>query len=420
MENILIVEDSVSVSNALKVIIDEDMGYNGVVAHSKKEASEMLLKYRGKFAVALLDLGLPDAPNGEVVDFVVKFNIPSIILTGSTLKDDEKTFRDKHIVDYVIKESSFAIYYTLSLVKRIVSNRKKKVLIVDDSKVFLEQAKMLLDRYQLKVFGAADGIEALKIIKKHPDIKVVFTDYNMPNMDGLELTKNLRKKYRKDEMSIIIMTAMNSDTKKISAKFLKYGANDYIYKGFSNEEFYARLNSALEILELFEQAKDKANKDYMTGMFNRRYLFDEGQELYTRIKVREDDSLVTAIIDIDNFKNINDTWGHDIGDIAIKEVAVILSRVAGDNSLIARLGGEEFCLLLKGRTKKEAKKLLEQIREAFEKNIIKTKKCDVGYTVSIGATFDMGLSLEDMISKADKALYCAKNRGRNLVSYYED
>lgn len=420
MENILIVEDSMSVSNALKVIIDEDLGYNGVIAHSKKEASEKLLEYRGKFAVALLDLGLPDAPNGEVVDFVVKFNIPSIVLTGSTLKDDEKTFRNKHIVDYVIKESGFAIDYTLSLVKRIVSNREKKVLIVDDSKVFLEQAKMLLDRYQLKVFSAEDGVEALEIIKDHPDIKIVFTDYNMPNMDGLELTKNLRKKYRKDEMAIIIMTAMNSDTKQISAKFLKYGANDYIYKGFSDEEFYARLNSSLEILELFEQTRDKANKDYMTGMFNRRYLYDAGQEMYTRIKVREDDSLAAAIIDIDKFKNINDTWGHDIGDIAIKEVVVILSKLAGDNSLLARLGGEEFCILLRGRTEEEVKDLVEKIREAFEKNIIKTAKCEFGYTVSIGATFDMGDTLEDMINKADKALYNAKENGRNQVCYYED
>ena len=131
MVNILVVEDSKIVSDSLKNLIENELGYSCVVAESKKEAAEYLLKYKGKFDVALLDLGLPDAPKGEVVDLIRKFSIPTIILTGSNLQADEEKFRNKEIVDYVIKDGSYSIKYAISVVKRIVNNKSVKVLVVD-------------------------------------------------------------------------------------------------------------------------------------------------------------------------------------------------------------------------------------------------------------------------------------------------
>jgi diguanylate cyclase (GGDEF)-like protein len=413
MNFILIVDDSKTITYSLKVLINEELGYHAVVAHSKKECAEVLLKYRGKFSAALLDLSLPDAPNGEVVDFVTKFNIPTIVLTGTEIESNEDTFRDKNIIDYVLKDGGFAINYILELLKRIVRNNGMKVLVVDDSKVFSAQVRDLLQRFQLNCFTAYDGLEALAILEQNPDIKIVFTDYNMPNMDGLELTRNIRKQYKKDKISIIVTSG--SENKKIPSKFLKYGANDFLYKGFTPEEFYARLSNTLEVLELFESTQDKANRDFLTGMFNRRYLFDISYELYNRAKAKKL-PLCVAIIDIDKFKNINDTYGHDIGDIAIKEVAKILKLNVNEGSLVSRLGGEEFCIVLNGYEKEEVLTKLEHIREDFENNIIEiTPRLSLKYTVSIGATMDLGSSFEDMIKKADENLYEAKESGRNKV-----
>lgn len=416
MNNILIVEDSKSIVESLQNNI-EDLGYNCVVAKNYKECAAKLLEYKGNFKVALLDLGLPDAPNGEVVDFVTKFNIPSIVLTGSKIEEHEEKFRNKNIVDYVIKEGNFSIRYAVSLVKRIISNDEIDILVVDDSKSFLFKVDELLKRYKLNTHMAYNGEEAFSILESNPNIKLVITDYNMPKMDGLELTKKIRKKYNKDELAIIV--ASSDSNNKIASKFLKYGANDYIYKTFTTEEFYTRLNSNLEILELFNDVKDKANKDYLTGMYNRRYLFDYGEELFKRVQHKKNDSFCIAIIDIDKFKNINDTWGHDIGDIAIKEVPKILSKYVGDNSLIARLGGEEFCILLKDRKIDDIKKLFEEVRSAFERNVIKTKKCDVSFTISIGVCTVFEDNLIKMINHADNVLYKAKETGRNKVIYYE-
>ncbi|RLA77639.1 MAG: diguanylate cyclase response regulator, partial [Epsilonproteobacteria bacterium] len=197
--NILIVDDSKTICSTLSKMVLEDLGFHPVVAHSKEETKKMLVEYKGKFLVALLDLGLPDAPDGEVVDLVTPFHIPSIVLTGSTI--DEERFRDKNIVDYVVKDGGFAFEYIISLVKKVALSVGMKVLVVDDAKSVAFHTMDLLKRYNLKCLYAKDGIEALNILKDNKDIRLIFTDYNMPNMDGLELTKALRHNYAKDKLS---------------------------------------------------------------------------------------------------------------------------------------------------------------------------------------------------------------------------
>jgi len=410
MKNILVVDDSKTICETLKKLITDKLNFNVIVANSKRECEEKLLEFRQNIAVAVLDLSLPDAPNGEVIDSVSKFDIPSIVLTGSAMKDN--ILRNKDIVDYVIKEGSFTYEYILNLIERIVTNYHLKVLVVDDSKVAAVQTINLLKRYQLKCLYAKDGKEALEILANENEIKIIFTDYNMPILNGLELTKKIRNTYSKDELSIVVMTSDKSQD--IVSKFLKFGANDFLYKGFSEEEFFARLNSNLETLELFQTIKDKANKDYMTGMFNRRYFFDEGNQLYLS-SVKNNDSVSVAMFDIDKFKNINDTYGHDIGDIAICEVANIVNKHFLKDAIISRFGGEEFCVIQSKIKKDDFVKILETIRKEFETNIITTQKGDIKYTVSVGYTTLKGTSLDDMVNCSDEGLYLAKNNGRNQV-----
>jgi len=410
MKNILIVDDSKTVCAALNKIISEKLQFNVIIANNKKECEEKLLKYKQTITVAIVSLALIDAPNGEVIDSISKYKIPSIVLTGTVMK--ENFLKDKFIIDYVIKEGRFSYEYIVSLIKRVIANYQIEVLVVDDSKVIALQIVNLLKRYQLKCYYAADGNEALTILESKKNIKLIFTDFNMPNLNGLELTKKIRKVYSKDVLGIIAMTSDTSHN--VVAQFLKHGANDFLYKNFSEEEFFARLNSNLEMLELFQTTRDKINKDYMTGMFNRRYFFDEGNKLYLDA-VKNNDNVCVAMIDIDKFKNINDTYGHDIGDIAICEVAKIVNRYFIDDAIIARFGGEEFCVIQSKIDEEEFIGILEKIREEFETNVIKTQKGDIQYTVSIGYTIEVEDCLDDMVNLSDEGLYIAKNNGRNQV-----
>ena len=413
---ILIIDDSLSICNTLKSLIESDIDINILIAKSLKESAQIILKEKGVFDVILADLGLPDAPNGEVIDFLSKFSIPIVVLTGTDNIDIENKFRNKNIVDYIIKDGISALNYATLIVKRIILNKDVKVLVVDDSKSFVQKSVDLLNRYKINALCAYDGEEALEVLKANKDIKIVLTDYLMPKLDGLELTKKIRRNYQKDELSIIVTS--NDTSKRIPAKFLKYGANDFLYKGFSNEEFFARINSNIEIIELFDEIKNKANKDHLTGLYNRRYLFNIGNEIYTDCKTNNK-VFAIAILDIDNFKRINDTYGHDIGDIALKEVAVILNKNISSNGLISRLGGEEFCICFYNRNEDEVKELLEYIRKDFEKNVIEIKDIQLKYTISIGCSFDFGINIDEMIRNADEYLYEAKKDGRNIIKINE-
>ena len=144
--------------------------------------------------------------------------------------------------------------------------------------------------------------------------------------------------------------------------------------GIASEKGSKNITSAIAKIE------NKANKDYLTGLYNRRYLFDFGNDIYKDCK-EKNKVFAIAIIDIDNFKKINDTYGHNFGDIAIKEVANILNKNITTNGLISRLGGEEFCICFYNRSENEIKDLLEYIRKDFEDNIIKINDRELKYTV---------------------------------------
>ena len=415
MAKILIVDDSKIITHSLQSLLKLP-GHDCDIANSLEQTKQLLEKATD-YQVALLDLSLPDAPNGEVVDYVKKFDIPIVVLTGSESYEDEKTFREKEIVDYVIKDGSFAIDYAASIALRIIANATTEILVVDDSLVSRSYIKDMLELYNINCLVAEDGVQALKMFEKHNDIKIVITDYNMPNMNGLELTRAIRTQHKKSDVAIIVTSA---DTKKrLPEKFIKSGANGFLYKGFSKEKLYLTISQSLELLDMFQHVQDKANKDFMTGMYNRRYFFDEGVGLFKR-SVKKSVPVCVSMIDIDKFKNINDTYGHDIGDVAIQEVAIILDKhLDTKDSLIARFGGEEFCIIHTGKSVEEVHEKLEEIRKDFEQNILKTQKADIQYTVSIGYTNQIMPLLDDMVNNSDKALYTAKNGGRNQVQLYK-
>lgn len=397
-KRVLIIEDSKSVASTLSLMIKEELGYSTVLGTTVKECAKLLLEYKGKFDVALLDLGLPDSQNGEIIDFFTKFNIPIVILTASSLVDDDIKYRHKNIVDYVIKDGLYSFKYALSVVKRIINNEEIKLLIVDDSKSFLDSTKDLIERYRITVFTATNGVEALNILENNRDIKIILTDYYMPYMNGLELVRTVRKKYSKDELSIIVTSVTKE--RQTASKFLKYGANDFLYKGFTQEELFVRINANIELLELFDELKNRANRDYLTQLYNRRYLFEKGN-LMLKEANQKSEKLFVSLIDIDKFKTINDTYGHDVGDIAIKEVSKILQGHFS-NELVARLGGEEFCVVFKNEDEISVKKRLEKVRKEFEKNVIEVGEAKLQFTISIGCSFNNAEDLDIMLQDAIK------------------
>lgn len=411
MERILIVEDNKALSKLIAKKIAQNIDFEVDVAHSLKEAQAMVAS-ENEYFIALLDLNLPDAPNGEVVDFMLSKKIPSIVLTANVDKKTREEMLKKDVIDYVYKGNMDDVNYIFQLIERLSKNREYKVMVVDDSITMRNEIKRILSLQMYKVFGAAHGEEALVYIKDNPDIKLVLTDYNMPVIDGFELTKTLRQEYSKMQMSIIAITA--SDDAMISSKFLKIGANDFINKPFTKEEIVCRVNNAIELLEYIETISDMANRDLLTGAQNRRSFFRD-IESYMKECESSGEEFALAVIDIDKFKDINDTYGHDVGDVALKELVRLVTESIKGSDIVARFGGEEFCVLLKDIDKSSAVELLVRLRLKIAQNVLSIKGNEIRYTVSMGVSFCCEDGVEEMINQADTALYNAKNSGRNRV-----
>lgn len=411
MERVLIVEDNKMIAKVVTHIITRELGFECVVAHTMFEAKRILKQDNNDFLVAVLDLNLPDAPDGEVVDYVLELGLSVIVLTGSYSDTTREEFLKKPIVDYVVKESRYSYEYVSRIIGRLDRNRNIKALVVDDSLSARGFISSLLQHHNYQVVDAVDGQQALEVLADNPDIRLVITDYNMPNMDGFQLTTAIRQEHDWESIAIIGLSAQGSGS--LSAKFIKNGANDFLTKPFSHEEFYCRLMQNIEALEHIEAIRDSANRDYLTKLYNRRYFFRVSDVTYEKAQ-KEQLPLSVAMIDIDHFKSINDNYGHDVGDQVLLNMAELLNMHLGSH-LVARFGGEEFCVMFDSLKQSQAYEILEQFRQKVEHNKVHIDDNTINYTISIGLSDAIEDDLDELIQNADHALYRAKNGGRNQV-----
>ncbi len=409
-ERVLLIDDSQAISRLLRARCQDLAGAEAEIAGSLAETRALLAERPERFFVAVVDLNLPDASEGEAVDLVQAYGIPAIVLTANYDEATRERMLDKEVVDYLLKNSLHEIDQVAMLVRRINRNRQVRVLVVDDSRTFRAYLVKLLALHRFQVIEAADGRAALEIVKANPGIELVITDYHMPEMNGLTLVSALRQLYPRSELAIIGLSERGSAA--LSARLLKNGANDFIHKPFLPEEFYCRVIQNIEQIELIRTIRDVSVRDYLTGLYNRRYLFETGEVLYASAKRRKL-NLAAVILDIDHFKRINDTYGHLAGDRVIREIARVLSCGVRQSDLLGRYGGEEFCILLTGLEVDDLKIVLERLRSTVEATRIVHEGNEISATISLGATLDLADSLQAMIERADACLYQAKQGGRN-------
>lgn len=414
-KKIIIVEDNKAINEMMASNLRHELELDVISALSMNDAKKAIVQSPDDFFLAILDLNLPDAPNGEIVDFMMKKSIPSIVLSGNQNLGIEQDTLKKGIIEFAHKGNPNEIRYIIELARRLLENFERKVLVVDDSDVARMLLVALLEKQNLKVLEAINGAQALKILQAHKDIHLVVTDYNMPEMDGIEMIYNIRKDRPRDELAIIGISSTNDNI--VSVKFLKSGANDFIARPFSHEEFNCRINQNIDAIANYQKLRDASITDFLTKLYNRKYMFETGTKLFNNAK-RDHIKLTTAMIDIDHFKKVNDTYGHHIGDLALKHVSELLGEQLRDGDILARMGGEEFCVLCINLDDENANMVFERIRKAIADNPLVADDLTVPITVSIGYNQILGSSLDEMINNADTALYSAKESGRNKVVHF--
>ncbi|WP_294961354.1 response regulator [Sulfurimonas sp.] len=257
MSKLLIIEDSKMLCGIFNELLKKYTNFNFDIATTYAQAKKFLQTTRYEFAVA--DMNLPDAHNGEIIALLNKHNIAPIVFTAIFDESFREGFETSKIVDYVLKERFENIIYVVEKLKQLQANKDKMVLVVDDSALYSSFLKQNFMLHYFKVISASNGKEGLEKLELHPEIELIITDYHMPVMDGLEFVREVRKKKSRKELSIVVLT---SDTNSYTtSRFLKDGANDYITKPFSRDEFYARIYQNVETVELFESMRTSFNED---------------------------------------------------------------------------------------------------------------------------------------------------------------
>ncbi|MDT8446556.1 MAG: diguanylate cyclase [bacterium] len=403
---ILVIEGSEIQARMIGDRVQKDLGLEVWSAKNLEGLEDLLHRAQGRPLIAVSNLILPDCEPGQAVDMCLAEGIPTVVLTSSFEPQVRKELLKKQVADYVIKTSSSLSELT-AILKRLVHNAQFEVLIVDDSRLFRQEQARLLKLFRFVVFEASNGVEALAQLQAHPEVRLVLTDLEMPQLNGLQLTNEIRKTYPKDKLAIIGLSAYADD--ETSAMFIKNGANDFLRKPFLQEEFNCRVQQNVEMLEYIQELYLAAYQDFLTNLPNRKHFFEAGGQKLANRKAQ-----CLAMFDLDHFKQINDQWGHEAGDAVLCHFAALLKEQLGERGLIARLGGEEFAVML-DESLESARPLLEGLRQKTAESALLWKGQELKLTVSVGLTLIDGQSLDAGLSAADKNLYLAKERGRNQL-----
>lgn len=309
--------------------------------------------------------------------------------------------------------------------RTLIPNRRLKrhsgdVLYLEDSRTAASVTRSLLKSVGLNMDHAETVQEALNFIENQ-SYNLLITDIVLNEaLTGLDFIKEVRSRSELDHTPILAITAMDDVTRRVA--IFNAGANDYLIKPVLEDEFFARINNLLTSKELFDQLKHErkrlielATKDSLTTLYNRHFLLETAHRKFAEAH-RHQFYLSLMVLDIDYFKRINDEFGHDGGDHVLKAIAEVLKKQFREEDIVARIGGEEFVVMLSHSDEKNTFECAEQLRKKIEKLATLGKTT----TVSIGVTtLNLNNSKEtfdDLFTRADQALYESKNSGRNCVT----
>ena len=306
--------------------------------------------------------------------------------------------------------------------------RVTRILIVDDHEDNVELLRARLEAWGYATESAADGDIALRMVEASPP-DLILLDVMMPTIDGTEVARRIKENKALPFIPIIMQTALDAPEHKVAG--LGAGADDYITKPIEFAELGARVKSMLRIKRLQEELEQKTNEladanrqllrvsqtDALTGLANRRHIEERLTEMYEHSS-RLSEPLSCVMCDIDKFKSVNDTYGHQAGDAVLRQFAKILQGEAREIDRIGRYGGEEFLLLLPGTVLDAAVTFADRVRKAVEEHTFTFDGGTLKRTASFGVSgwpHPAITHCETLVKMADDALYVAKETGRNKV-----
>jgi diguanylate cyclase (GGDEF)-like protein len=301
-----------------------------------------------------------------------------------------------------------------------------RVLVADDDRMTTTILATALKRWGASVTIAHDGLAAWEALQSANAPSIAVVDWMMPGLDGTELCRLARQDAKLASLYMILLTGRDTRTDLVAG--LDSGADDYMVKPIDTEELRARLQVGVRVARLqgrlaervteLQSARDHlarlVSTDVLTELFSRRYWFDLAATEFSRSR-RYDRTFGLLVIDLDFFKQVNDTFGHDSGDLLLRRFAEMLRLECRQSDIIGRLGGEEFAMLVPETSLCDAQLIAQRIVHACRTLSLRTTAGEVTCTCSVGVSALRAddVQLDSVLRRADAALYEAKRRGRD-------
>jgi diguanylate cyclase (GGDEF)-like protein len=292
------------------------------------------------------------------------------------------------------------------------------VLVIEDHPDQRDLLAIVLQREGYRVITAANGLEALKKLETE-NVQIALSDIMMPKMDGFELIKRMRSNPILKSIYLILITARIQEGDRVRG--LDLGADDYITKPFSFSELLARIRVGSRVVQYQRHLEYQTQVDSLTGLFNRRAFEKKINEEFERSK-RYHNPLSVLLLDIDNFKMINDTYGHHGGDAALVRISETFRERTRQSDFPSRYGGEEFVLILPETDQDSALQVAGKIHDSIRTCAFGTATRPFALTVSIGVSSTSARFYSDwreLVDDADRALYIAKNSGKDRIEIWQ-
>lgn len=410
MKKILIIDDNKMLAKLLAKKITSSFGFEVDLAFNFAETLNLIEEEA--YFLTFADLCLPDAPNGEVVDQILAKNLPVVVLTASNDQATRELFLHKDILSYIYKESESCVDQMISTIKLLDEHNKEKVILALSKLDERNNLKKILNLRLFEVLACAHGEEALNYLNDNADTRLIICDAKMPVIDSLELLTQVREKYPKSELGVIVLGEKDDD---LEAKLLNAEANEFITKPFNKELFSARLDKCLRAMSDFRLMTVFKDLEPLTGAKTSLALRNEFED-YVRELNETNEEFAFAFLELDNLKNINEEYGYHIGNLMLKTAVKELFNETMGRDIIGHFSSERICIVLKNTSSERAIKLLSLIRVNIRNKGVLVSLDEVFFTVSIGLSFGKaGSSFTELATKASEALSLAKANGRDRI-----
>ena len=411
----LLVEDTRHYSVAVRSLLESRFGFIVVHCSTFAAVTRELEGDADAFSLAIVDPSLADAPHGETLDLVLRHSIPAIVFSGHTSAPRRDAIITAGATGLVYKNAPRSLDLLADAVERLHSVSSKTVLVIDPVEPEASDIVQLIKSGPFSVTHCQTADDALAILDSaQGSVELVVMRSDLAEAAGSTLLQVLSQRFGEDAFPVVGFSWPSAADQM--TRFLRAGGDDFLQLPMSAADIEGRLTHTLAIHRQIQSLQRMASRDYLTDMLNRRFFFDRGPKM-VEMCLRQQAPVCAALLDIDHFKRLNDTYGHEVGDLVLKAVSRKLLQLVGEkHHLPARIGGEEFALLLTNMTIEQAFQFCERIRIDISSTRIVVDDEDISVTVSMGlANISDAETFDNYLNAADQYLYLAKHSGRNCV-----